>query len=221
MINSIKITFFVFALVIFGQAHLSRADTPLNIVMLGDSLTAGYGLDPQDALPEQITRALRSDAGINVRIINQGLSGDTSAGGLLRLQTALDLQPDGLILALGSNDALRGLPVAITYENLDQIMSTAAQLDIPVLLVGAKAPNNWGPSYQQEFDNMYVQLSQQHDATLYPFILEGVALNDKFNQPDMMHPNKQGVQVIVKKLAPVVRDFIEKHLKNTFKEQNE
>jgi Lysophospholipase L1 and related esterases len=171
------------------------------IVMLGDSLTAGYGLPAPWALPVKLTEYLQN-ASQDVVIVNQGISGDTSGGGTARINDALAAKPDGLILALGANDALRGLPPTLMQENLSMIIEAHLAENIPVFLVGARAPSNWGPSYGDEFDQVFADLAQQHDLPFYPFLLEGVALDPKLNQDDMLHPNEQGVAEIVSRLGP-------------------
>ncbi len=177
------------------------------IIMLGDSLTAGYGLPADWALPVKLNDYLEKTFP-NIVVINQGLSGDTSGGGAARIGESLSQQPDGLILALGANDALRGLPPSLMRDNLSKIIEAHLAKNIPVFLVGARAPNNWGPSYGAEFDQVFTDLANQHDLPFYPFLLEGVALDPELNQGDMMHPNQKGVAEIMSRMGPAILEFV-------------
>lgn len=177
------------------------------IVVLGDSLTAGYGLPQQDSFPAQLEGALRA-RGHNVKIINSGVSGDTSAGGLSRSDWVLSDNPDLVILALGANDALRGLEPETTQRNLAAIIEKVLKRDIKVLLAGMKAPRNFGTSYYNKFDSIYDKLAKKYNIPLYPFFLDGVATDVNLNQRDGIHPNRQGVEVIVQNILP----FVEKSL---------
>ncbi|PLY03269.1 MAG: arylesterase [Desulfuromonas sp.] len=177
------------------------------IVALGDSLTAGYGLANAEALPAQLEAALQK-RGHNVRVINAGVSGDTSAGGLRRLDWTLADNPDLVLLALGSNDALRGLDPEKTRANLDAIIEKIRQKGSQVLLAGMKAPRNLGPTYYTRFDNLYPELAEKHAIPFYPFFLEGVATRAEFNQADGIHPNARGVEIMVKNLLPVLQALL-------------
>lgn len=177
--------------------------------MLGDSLTAGYGLVKGQSIAAQLDRALKAD-GMAVQIINAGVSGDTSAGGRARLGWALADQPDGLIIELGANDGLRGLDPADTRQNLDAIIAQAKMAGLEVLLTGMLAPPNLGPEFGEEFNRIYPELAAQHQVLLYPFFLEGVIAEPTLNQADGIHPNPEGVAVVVKNMMPVVRAFIQK-----------
>lgn len=184
------------------------SDQPIKIAMLGDSLTAGYGLRAEEALPSQLEKRLR-DGGLSVTIANHGVSGDTSEGGLQRLDWMLGDKPDIVIVALGGNDALRGLDPKQTEQNLDQIVGRLRADGVPVVLAGMLAPRNFGSTYAQAFDGLYPRVAAKHGANLYPFLLEGVAMDQALNQPDGIHPNARGAAVIAEKLAPVVRQAIE------------
>jgi len=173
------------------------------ILDFGDSLTAGYGLAPEQAFPQRLEAALRRQ-GIEVRVLNGGVSGDTTAGGLARLGWALADKPDFVILALGANDALRGIDPATVRDNLDKMILKIQAANAKVLLVGMLAPPNWGAEYKTAFDRIFPELSKVHDVPLYPFFLEGVAMKPELNQPDGLHPNERGVAVLVDRLAPVV-----------------
>ena len=175
----------------------------LHITVFGDSLTAGYGLSEKAAFPARLEEALRQH-GFAVRVSNAGVSGDTSADGLARLDWSLSDRPDLLILELGANDALRGLDPQLTRRNLGKILSRLHQLRIPALLAGMKAPRNLGADYYTKFDGLYPELAHQYGVPLYPFFLTGVAGDPKLNQADGMHPNAAGVEVIVREILPLV-----------------
>jgi acyl-CoA thioesterase I len=180
----------------------------LRITAFGDSLTAGYGLAPGDAFPARLEAAL-AKAGIAATIANAGVSGDTTAGGLARIDWALADKPDIVILELGANDALRGIDPAVTRANLAKMLEKIQASGARVLLAGMLAPPNWGHDYQQEFDRIYPDLAQQFHARLYPFFLDGVATDPKLNQSDGLHPTAAGVDVIVGRIAPVLKQLIE------------
>jgi acyl-CoA thioesterase I len=184
----------------------AAADTPV-ILDFGDSLTAGYGLAPEQAFPARLEAALRRE-GIEARVVNGGVSGDTTAGGLARLEWALADKPDLVILALGANDALRGIDPATVRGNLDKMIRKVEAVRAKVLLVGMLAPPNWGEEYKTAFDRIFPELAKIHDVPLYPFFLEGVAMKPEFNQPDGLHPNERGVAVLVERLAPVVARLV-------------
>ena len=183
-----------------------RAETgagELRILMLGDSLTAGYGLAARDALPAQLEAALRA-RDLNVRVINAGVSGDTTAGGLARLEWALADRPHAVIVALGANDALRAIDPELARSNLDRLLGALAERHLPVLLAGMMAPRNLGRNYGARFDALYPELAIRHEALLYPFLLDGVATVAALNQADGIHPNVAGVEVIVERILPSV-----------------
>jgi acyl-CoA thioesterase I len=188
-------------------AGFATARQPLRIVGFGDSLMAGYGLPAEDAFPNQLQKALQ-DKGFAITIENAGVSGDTSTGGLDRLDWAIADGTNGVILELGANDALRGIPPGITEQNLDAILSQLKVRNIPVLIAGMRAPPNNGPEYQAEFDPIFARLAEKHGAALYPFFLEGVAAEPSLNQADGIHPNKAGVSVIVTRMLPLVETWL-------------
>ena len=190
-----------------AAAPAARAAEPIILAVLGDSLTAGFGLAPDRAFPARLEAALRA-AGEDVRVINAGVSGDTSAGGLARLDWVLGDAPDAVIVELGSNDSLRGLDPADTYANLEKIVLALKARDMTAMLAGMMAPRNLGREYVEEFDGIYPRLAAAHDILLYPFFLDGVALNPALNQADMIHPNEQGVDVIVSRMLPSVRALL-------------
>ena len=183
-----------------------RAETgagALRILMLGDSLTAGYGLASGDALPIRLEAALR-DRGLDVRVIDAGVSGDTTAGGLARLEWALADRPHAVIVALGANDALRAIDPAVSRSNLDRLLRALAERHLPVLLAGMLAPRSLGPDYGAKFDAIYPEVAERHGALLHPFLLDGVATVAALNQADGLHPNAAGVEVIVERILPSV-----------------
>ena len=191
------------AVVLLMVAQIVRAD-PLTIVAFGDSLTAGHGLaGPDAAFPAQLELALRGQ-GMDVRVFNAGVSGDTTAGGLSRIAWSMTDAPDLVILELGANDALRGLDPDASYRNLDSILDWLGGQDIPVLLAGMLAPPNLGDEYGRAFNGIYRRLADVHGAALYPFFLEGVAAKPALLQGDGMHPNPAGVEVIVDGIMPFV-----------------
>lgn len=182
---------------------------PLTIVAFGDSLTAGYMLQPNQSFPAQLQMALEA-RGHKVSIVNAGVSGDTTAGGLDRLAWTLQPVPDAVILELGANDALRGSEPAKARANLDSMLTTLKQSNVPVLLAGMKAPSNWGAEYVAAFDAIYPDLAAKHGVALYPFFMDGVALNAKLTQPDGLHPTAEGIAEIVKRILPDVEALVQK-----------
>jgi len=188
---------------------ISAAAEPVQIVVLGDSLSAGFGLPAADAYPARLEAALKAK-GHDVRIINAGVSGDTSSAGLARLDWAVPAGTDAVILELGGNDALRGLPAAVTREALDRIIRRLKARRIAVLLAGMRAPPNLGGEYADAFDAIYSELAKAHEVALVPFFLDGVAADPKLNQADGIHPNAEGVTVIVQHTLPAVEALIAK-----------
>ena len=192
-----------------GIAPWARAAEPVRLMAYGDSLTHGYGLPAGETFPEQLEAALQAD-GLNVEVINAGNSGDTTAGGLARLDWALADDPDAVILELGANDGLRGLDPDATYDNLDAILARLTQQEeLPVLLAGMLAPPNLGREYGDAFNAVYPRLAEAHDVPFYPFFLEGVAMQPALNQSDGIHPNAEGVAEIVKRIKPHVVRLLE------------
>jgi acyl-CoA thioesterase-1 len=189
-------------------AASADAQQPVRLLVLGDSLTAGYGLPKNQAFPARLQKAL-GEAGIRATVIDAGVSGDTSAGGLARLNWAIgDPPPDFAIVELGANDGLRGLSPKAMEANLDAILAKLKARNVRVLLAGMRAPRNLGREYAEEFDGVFARLAQKHDAVLYPFFLDGVATDPAFNQGDGLHPNAAGVDVIVRRILPYVKQLI-------------
>lgn len=177
---------------------------PVTVVMLGDSLTAGLGLPERDAPPSQLQRLLR-DAGHDIVIVNAGVSGDTVADGLARLDWAVGDDADAVVVALGANDMLRGRDPALTRRDLDALLGKLAQRKLPVLVCGMLAARNLGPAYAAAYDPMFRELAEKHGAALYPFLLDGVALDRSLNQRDGLHPNREGAaKIAAALLGPVV-----------------
>ena len=198
----IAVIAFIFGAVL-SFSGVSNAAEPLRILALGDSLTAGYGLDTDDGFPSQLQRKLIA-MGYSARVLNGGVSGDTSAGGLARLAWALADRPSHAIIELGANDGLRGLDPGAMRENLDAIIGRLKRAGIAVLLTGMRAPPNLGRTYEAAFNNVFAELAEKHDVVYYPFFLSGVAARPALNLADGIHPNKDGVAVIVDRITPYV-----------------
>jgi acyl-CoA thioesterase-1 len=186
------------------QASESR---PLRILALGTSLTQGYNLPPGTDYCALLEAKLKA-RGHNVSVINGGVSGDTTAGGLSRLEWLLEEPVDGVIVELGSNDALRSFDTKETTRNLDMILDMLGKRGLPVLFAGMKAPRNLGPEYVDAFDSIFPALAKKHDVLFFPFFLEGVAAEPKLNQRDGIHPNEKGTQVIVRNILPHVEALL-------------
>lgn len=192
----------------FMMNSTSSAQTKaLKLVAFGDSLTAGYNLPGSAAFPTVLEKLLR-DKGISVEIANAGVSGDTSQGGLERVDWSVPDGTDGVILELGANDALRGVDPALTEKSLDAIVTGLKARGIPVLLAGMYAPRSNGPDYVARFDAIFPRLAEKHGLILYPFFLDGIAGDRVLNQPDMLHPTAEGVRVIAQRILPTVERFI-------------
>ncbi|WP_229428358.1 arylesterase [Microvirga pudoricolor] len=180
---------------------------PIRLVALGDSLTAGYNLPAEAAFPAVLEKALRAK-GHNVEIVNAGVSGDTSTGGLDRLDWSVPDGTDGVIVELGANDMLRGLDPAIPRKAIGEIVTGLKARGIPVMLAGMYATRNLGPDYVQKFDSLYPDIAKQHGLVLYPFFLDGIAGDRNLNLPDGLHPTAKGVEVIVERILPSVETFL-------------
>jgi acyl-CoA thioesterase-1 len=192
------------------QAGAQPAGEPIRLLMLGDSITAGYGLARSEGPPARIQARLR-EAGRNVRVIDAGVSGDTSAGGRARLAWALADRPQAVIVALGGNDALRGLTPAQMRANLVAILDTLASRGIPALLAGMVAPPNLGRDYGQEFSAVFETLARERpDVVFYPFLLDGVAGDQALNQPDRIHPTAEGADIIARRMLPFIETLLDR-----------
>ena len=177
------------------------------ILAFGDSLTAGFGLAVSEAFPVRLQARLAQE-GLATEVTNAGVSGDTSADGLARLDWAMADHPDVVLLELGANDALRGIDPKLTYANLDQILARLKASGAKVLLIGMLAPPNWGSDYRHEFDAIYHRLADKYQVPLYPFILDGVVLDPQLLQQDGLHPTAAGAEIIAEKLTPYVARLI-------------
>src|SRR5580698_522020 len=191
----------------FAQSSVAVGSAPLKMVVLGDSLSAGYGLSGADAFPAKLQKALKAK-GIEVDMTNAGVSGDTSSGGRDRLDWSVPDGTDAVILELGANDALRGIDPKLTYSALSDILARLKARRIAVLLCGMVAPPNYGSDYATRFDAIYPELAKSFGVPLYPFFLNGVAADAKLNQADGIHPTAEGVDVIVKNMLPTVEAFL-------------
>jgi acyl-CoA thioesterase I len=196
-------------LAVFMMSSGSAFAKSATLLVLGDSLTAGYGLDASEAFPVKLEAALKAKYP-DVKIINAGVSGDTASDGLARLDWALTDDVTGLMVELGGNDALRGLGVAQTEAALDEILAKAKAKNLPVLILGMKAPPNMGSEYVTQFDGLYPKLAEKYRALLLPFFLDGVAADPALNQADGIHPNAKGVDIIVSRVLPKVEELIAK-----------
>jgi acyl-CoA thioesterase-1 len=197
-------------------AAVSEAPIPVppaaglpRIVFLGDSLTAGLGLQPIESVPSLIQQRL-NEAGYRYEVINAGVSGDTSAGGLRRLDYSLEGPVDLLVIELGANDGLRGLPISQLKENLAGIITTARRRGIDVVLTGMEAPPNYGEAYTSEFREVYRELAREQHVPFVPFFLEGVAGDPALNQRDGIHPNAAGARIVSELMWSAIEPFLEK-----------
>ena len=190
------------------QSAAFAATQPITVLIFGDSLVAGYGLPQGVAFPDQLARSLEKD-GVNVAVINGGISGDTTAGGASRIDWSLSDKPDAVMVVLGGNDALRGLAPDDMERNLDQIIAAVQARGIPMILAGMHAPANMGGQYGADFDQAFLNAvanskARSPEVMFYPFFLDGVALEPALNQNDGIHPNEDGVGVIVERIRPMV-----------------
>ena len=191
----------------FSARAQGAAMRPLKLVALGDSLTAGYGLSGEAAFPAVLERALRAK-GYALSIANAGVSGDTTSGGLARLDWSVPDGTDGVILELGANDMLRGIDPNVPRQALDQILARLRDRGIPVLLTGMYASRNLGAEYVARFEAIFPDLAKKYGVPLYPFFLDGVAGVREFALPDGLHPTAKGVQVVVERILPTVERFV-------------
>jgi acyl-CoA thioesterase-1 len=196
------------AVIVFSVVlSVSAQARTINLVGFGDSLMAGYQLPPGDGFPEKLQAALRAK-GLDVSITNAGVSGDTTTGGLSRIDWSVPDGTDGVILELGANDALRGIAPEQSEKNLDQMLARLKERGIAVLLVGMMAPPNMGGDYAARFNPIYEKLARKYGVSLYPFFLDGVVLDQSLKLEDGMHPNSKGVDVMVQKMEPSITQFV-------------
>lgn len=207
---SFKVAAFHFAVItfglLFGAVDAAEART-IQLVGLGDSLMAGYQLPPGDGFPAKLEAALKAK-GFDVAVADAGVSGDTTSGGLSRVDWSVPDGTDGVILELGANDALRGIPPEQTEKNLETMIGQLKQRKIPVLLVGMLAPPNMGADYAEKFNPIYKRLADKYQLALYPFFLDGVATHADLQLSDGMHPNPKGVDVMVERILPAIVTFV-------------
>jgi acyl-CoA thioesterase-1 len=198
---------FACAALLAMAAAAQPAGRPLRIVVLGDSLSAGYGLPQSAAFPAVLERSLKA-RGHKIEIANAGVSGDTATGGLERLDWSVPDGTDGVIVELGANDMLRGLDPAVTRRAVEEIVARLKARNIPVMLAGMYASRNLGPDYAQKFEGLYREIADRHGLVLYPFFLDGVAGDRSLNLPDGLHPTQKGVEIIVERILPSVETFL-------------
>ncbi len=211
--RSVVAGIFTLALGLSGVAH--AGDEPLRLVALGDSLTQGYGLPQEEGLVPQLEAWLQAE-GLDVIVINAGVSGDTTAGGRSRIDWTLADEPDAMMVALGGNDLLRGIDPATSRANLQAILERLTDEGVPAMLVGLPAPGNYGPEFRDAFEAMYLELSEDFDAPLYPNMLQPIS--DKYDlglsyselmQDDHLHPSAEGVAAIVEGMGPFIATWLE------------
>ncbi len=193
------------------------ADESFNLLIMGDSLSAGYGLNAADSFYSKLDKALKGKGYNNINVINFSRSGETTAGGVNKLQQALALNPDAVILELGINDALRDVPVDTIKDNLERLIKTFQNYHIPIMLVGMQAPLIKPAPYQQQFKNMYADLAKRYNLAFYPFFMDGVfkgmslaalQMPNENVLADRIHPSAKGVDIMVRKMMPTVQKFI-------------
>jgi acyl-CoA thioesterase I len=201
----------VAGLVLMSTAFVAsaQAQAPIKLAVLGDSLSAGYGLPLEAAFPAKLQKALR-EKGLKVDILNAGVSGDTTSGGRDRLDWSIPDGTEAVLVELGANDALRGLDPNLTKAALEDIIKKLQARKIAVMLAGMVAPPNYGPDYAARFNPIYADLAKAYDVPLYPFFLDGVASEAKLNQPDGIHPTAEGIDIIVARILPSVEAFLNK-----------
>lgn len=191
-----------------ANAQKPDEQTPISIVILGDSLTAGFGLQPGEGFPERLQAAFDARK-LNVAVTNAGVSGDTSAGGLARLDWSVPDGTDGVVVELGANDALRGVPPEKTRQNLAGIIERLQSRGVSVMLAGMLAPPNMGPVYGDAFNGIYPDLAAEYDVALYPFFLDGVAAVRDLNLSDGIHPNAKGIEVMVGRFVGPAAEWLD------------
>ena len=199
---------FILILVMVSPYSLKAATAePIKIVAFGDSLAAGYGLPAKEGFTVRLQAALQAK-GHDVVIVNAGVSGDTTSGGISRMDWSVGPDADAVILELGANDMLRGISVDIVRTNLNTIVKSFMDRDLPVLIAGMLAPRNMGEGYTSKFDAIYPELAEKYGTLIYPFFLDGVVGDPNLNQPDGVHPSAEGVEVIVERMLPKVEELI-------------
>ena len=208
MVRSLRLLKVALALAVIQGAPVATANDACRIAVLGDSLTSAYGLAVEDGFPAQLERALRQ-AGHDCAVLDAGVGGDTTAGGLARLEWTLADRPSHVIVELGGNDGLRALPPEQMEQNLDAIVSRLQADGVAVLLAGMLAPPNLGRTYGDAFAAVFSAVAERRDVPLYPFFLDGVAANPELNQGDGIHPTAAGIAVIVERILPMITEWLE------------
>ena len=197
----------IFTIIFFLSFSITIAYTKsFNVIVLGDSLVAGYGLLKNDGFINQLQNKINSN-NIKLNLVNGGVSGETSSGLMNRLEWVLEEKFDGVIVSIGANDALRGINPKLTFQNINNILNYLKKNQIPTMLIGMKAPNNLGKRYVNEFNRIYPNLAKIYKVSFFPFFLKDVVLVPSLNQNDMIHPNKKGVKKIVENIYPYFIDF--------------
>ena len=197
----------IFTIIFFLSFSIAIAYAKsLNVIVLGDSLVAGYGLLKNDGFVNQLQNKINSN-NMKLSLVNGGVSGETSSGLLNRLEWVLEEQFDGVIVSIGANDTLRGINPELTFQNINNILNYLKKKQIPSMLIGMKAPNNLGKRYVNKFNSIYPNLAKIYKVSFYPFFLKDVVLVPSLNQNDMIHPNKKGVKKIVENIYPYFIDF--------------
>ena len=197
----------IFTIIFFLSFSITIAYAKsLNVIVLGDSLVAGYGLLKNDGFINQLQNKINFN-NIKLNLVNGGVSGETSSGLMNRLEWVLEEKFDGVIVSIGANDALRGINPKLTFQNINNILNYLKKNQIPTMLIGMKAPNNLGKRYVNEFNRIYPNLAKIYKVSFYPFFLKDVVLVPSLNQNDMIHPNKKGVKKIVENIYPYFIDF--------------
>ena len=197
----LKAIFIALLLSFISNTH--STEKSIKVMLYGDSLMVGYGLAHNENLAAQLSQKFKDD-NRQITLINASASGNTSSNGLARLEWSLGNQPDIVILSLGANDMLRGIDPKLTQQNLDKIIANVKNTGAVVILAGMRSPENMGPEYQQQFDQIYPTLAQMHELIFMPFLLDGVALEKEYLQSDYKHPNAEGVRVMANNLYPFI-----------------
>jgi acyl-CoA thioesterase-1 len=219
MVRNLYVFMFITCLFVFiggcsdeqsdSEASQKQSEMMKTIVAVGDSLTAAYGLDQSESYPALLEKKLQA-AGYKYRVVNGGVSGETSSGTLSRMEWILTLKPDIVILETGANDGLRGIDTQIVERNIREILQLLEGRDVIVLLAGMKMVWNLGPAYVSRFNSIYPKLTEEFDVLFFPFFLEGVATKSRLNLNDGIHPNAQGYQIITENIYPYVVEAIER-----------
>ncbi len=219
MVRNVYVIMFITCLFVFiggcsdepddSEASQKQSEKMKTIVAVGDSLTAGYGLDQSESYPALLEKKLQA-AGYDYRVVNGGVSGETSSGTLSRMEWILTLKPDIVILETGANDGLRGIDTQIVEKNIREILQLLEKRDVVVLLAGMKMVWNLGPDYVGKFNGLYPKLAEEFDVLFFPFFLEGVATQSRLNLNDGIHPNAEGYEIITENIYPYVVQAIER-----------